>query len=90
MTTADIPRVRVRDPKTGHVLLEGYYFEFPEWNRCPVVFDGETPQEVPLVRGIVTYNPGDWNMANEIRIVRVTPPHEIEVIEQKKPEDSIE
>lgn len=80
MTTADIPKVRVRDGK-GRVVCEGYYFEYPE--RTVGIYDGEPPQ-IPTVRGIVTYDQGDWNMANTPCILRVTPPHVIEVIEKEK------
>lgn len=80
LTTADIPKVRVRDNK-GRVICEGYYFEYPE-HMGPGIYDGEPPP-IPTVRGVVTYDQGDWNLANTPRILRVTPPHTFEVIESE-------
>jgi hypothetical protein len=80
LTTADIPKVRVRDNK-GRVVCEGYYFEYPE-HMGPGIYDGEPPP-IPTVRGVVTYDQGDWNMANTPRFLRVTLPHTFEVIESE-------
>lgn len=79
--TADIPKVRVRDSK-GRVVCEGCYFEYPEY-MGPGIYDGDPPP-IPTVRGVITYDQGDWNMPNMLRVLRVTPPHVIEVIEKEK------
>ena len=83
MTTADIPKVRIVD-KDGKAIAEGYYFEMPEWQGYPIKSEGAPEKEIPIVRGVVFYDPGDWGMENKLRVVRVTPPHRIEVIEKEK------
>ena len=83
MTTADIPRVRIIEPN-GHVYAEGFYFEMPESAPYPMVRPGEKPDPIPTLHCVVTYNPGDWGMANTPRIIIVTPPHRIEVIEEEQ------
>jgi len=84
MTTADIPKVRVRDEKGRIVISEGYYFEYPRY-MGPGLYDGEPPPPPPIVRGVMIYDQGDWNMANTPRFFLITPPHTIEVIESPAP-----
>ena len=79
MTTSDIPRARVVD-ESGKTRCEGYYFEMPERQAYPIN-DGE-PEKIPTVRCVVVCEPGDWGLRNSARILRVTPPHRIEVIEE--------
>ena len=84
MTTADIPKVRVRDAKGRIVIHEGYYFEYPEY-MGPGLYSGAPPPPPPTVRGVMTYDQGDWNLPNTPRFLRITPPHTIEVIENPDP-----
>lgn len=74
-----VPRVRLVDG-SGKELYRGYYFAYPEYQGYPIVADGEKPEEIPLVEGIVTYDPGDWGLSNTPRVLKVTPPHRIELI----------
>lgn len=82
MTTADIPKVRILDPK-GRVVREGYYFEYPAY-MGPGIYDGD-PKPIPTKRCVMTYDQGDWNMPNTPRFLEVTPPHTIEVIDPAAP-----
>lgn len=74
-----VPRVRLVDG-SGKELYRGYYFAYPEYQGYPIVADGEKPEEIPLVEGIVTYDPGDWGLSNTPRVLKVTPPHRLELI----------
>lgn len=82
MTTADIPKVRIFDPK-GRVVREGYYFEYPAY-MGPGICDGD-PKPIPTKRCVMTYDQGDWSMPNTPRFLEVTPPHTIEVIDPAAP-----
>ena len=85
MTTADIPKVRILDPK-GRVVREGYYFEYPAY-MGPGICDGD-PKPIPTKRCVMTYDQGDWSMPNTPRFLEVTPPHTIEVIDPAAPSAS--
>ena len=82
MTTADIQKVRILDPK-GRVVREGYYFEYPAY-MGPGIYDGD-PKPIPIRHCVMTYDQGDWNMPNTPRFLEVTPPHTIEVIDPAAP-----
>lgn len=73
---AGIPIVEVVD-ETGRVLYEGYYWSYPEYQGYPVIANGETPENIPLVEGIMTYDAGDWGLTNTPRFFKITPPHMI-------------
>ena len=67
-----IPKVKVLDPD-GRVLTTGWYFEFPE--RSSYAMDNiQDMRKIKLVRGIVSYDPGDWGMKNIPRMLRIDPP----------------
>lgn len=85
MTTADIPKVRILDPK-GRVVREGYYFEYPAY-MGPGICDGDT-KPIPTKRCVMTYDQGDWSMPNTPRFLEVTSPHTIEVIDPAAPSAS--
>lgn len=74
-----VPRVRLFDGN-GNAMYDGYYFAYPEYQGYPVVANGEKPEEIPLVEGIMTYDPGDWGLSNTPRFLKVTPPHRLELI----------
>ena len=74
-----VPRVRLVDG-SGKEIYRGYYFAYPEYQGYPIVAEGEKPEEIPLVEGIVTYDPGDWGLSNTPRVLKVTPPHRLELI----------
>ena len=76
-----VPRVRLVDG-SGKELYRGYHFAYPEYQGYPVVANGEKPEEIPLVEGIVTYDPGDWGLSNTPRFLKVTPPHRLELIQE--------
>lgn len=78
---AGVPRVRLFDGK-GNATYDGYYFAYPKYQGYPIR-DTDKPEDIPLVEGIMTYDPGDWGLANTPRFLKVTPPHHIELI----PED---
>lgn len=74
-----VPRVRLVDGD-GKELYRGYYFAYPEYQGYPIIANGENQKEIPLVEGIVTYDPGDWGLSNTPRVLKVTPPHRLELI----------
>ena len=80
MKLNEIPRVRILAPD-GTLRDEGYYFQMPERMGYPILSEGEKPKPIPVVHCVVTYTPGDWGMVNTIRIIRVTPPHKIKVVQ---------
>lgn len=73
-----VPMVRVVDGD-GKIVLEGWYWRFPK-KMGGAWFEGKTGER-EYVEGVVKCNYGDWNMNNEFKLVAVTPPHRIEVIE---------
>ena len=80
MKLDQIPRVRIVAPD-GKLLDEGYYFQMPESMGYPIIADGEKPKPIPIAHCVVTYNPGDWGLPNTVRVIRVTPPHKIKVVQ---------
>jgi hypothetical protein len=78
MTTADIPKVLIRDTRTERIVGEGYYFEYEAYTPYPM-YDGDPPPPPPTVRCVVMAEPNDFGLAPNVRILRVTPPHEIVV-----------
>lgn len=80
MKLDEIPRVRIVAPD-GSLREEGYYFQMPESMGYPIICEGEKPREIPILHCVVTYTPGDWGMQNTLRVIRVTPPHKIIVVQ---------
>lgn len=68
------PQVQVVDG-SGKVLCEGYYFAMPE--RSGYALHDGAPDTVPLREGVMTYDQGDWGMANGPVLLWVKPPHRI-------------
>lgn len=65
---------------SGKELYRGYYFAYPKYQGYPIIENGEKPKEIPLVEGIVTYDTGDWGLSNTPRVLKVKPPHRLELI----------
>lgn len=80
MKLDQIPRVRILAPD-GTLHEEGYYFQMPEYMGYPIIAEGEKPKPIPTLHCVVTYTPGDWGLPNAIRIIRVTPPHKIKIVQ---------
>lgn len=80
MKLDEIPRVRIVAPD-GTLREEGYYFQMPESMGYPIICEGEKPREIPILHCVVTFTPGDWGMQNTLRVIRVTPPHKIKVVQ---------
>lgn len=78
-----IPRVRVIDPN-GRKVCEGWYIAYPERMGYPIVEPDEKPDEIPLVELVAVVEYGDWGLKNGLRLNCVTPPHRIEIIEDKE------
>lgn len=74
-----IPKVRVVD-EAGRICCEGYYIAYPERMGYPLIERGEKPDEIPLVELVAVVEYGDWGLNNQLRLMRVTPPHRIEII----------
>lgn len=75
-----IPRVRVLDEE-GNQIMSGYYMH--HINRClsPI---GDSLKEKDVDHIVLSDSFADWNMPQSVRLVKVTPPHTIEIIKDDK------
>lgn len=77
---AGIPRVRAVEPD-GSVSAEGWYFRHVKRQPFPVD-DRLNPEDVDEC--IVTDGSSDWNLEPPVRLLKITPPTRIEVIEEER------
>lgn len=73
---AGVPRVRVVD-EDGNVVLRGWYICHE--NRQPYALDDELkPEDVDHLVAFDEFV--DWGMDKRLKVIKITPPHRIEVI----------
>lgn len=82
MKLEEIPKVRVVAPD-GKTVLEGYYFEMPKYCPYPIADGEDGEDDPPTVQCVVACVYGDWGLPNTAKIYAITPPHMIEVIDNK-------
>ena len=82
-----IPMVRILDEDGKQVMQCGWYIHHQKVNYCGAFgLDLTDEQLAENTEHIVAIcHQGDWNMKNDLRFVRVTPPHRIEVIDPTGP-----
>lgn len=73
---AGVPRVRVLD-EDGNEVLRGWYIFHK--NRQPYALDDELkPEDVDHLVAFDEFV--DWGMGKRLKVIKITPPHRIEVI----------
>ena len=73
-----VPMVRVLD-EGGKEVMRGWYFKYPRYNNNP--WDRDSGKPCEMVEGILRCYEGDWGLENHFTLVRVMPPHTMEVVE---------
>lgn len=72
-----VPRVRLVDGD-GKEIYRGYYWAIPRTTYC---FKQDYDRHgCEIVEGIVVCDHGDWGLPNRPRLLKVTPPHRLELI----------
>lgn len=75
----DIPMVRVVD-ESGKEVMRGWYYRHVK--RQPAALDDEVREED--VQHLVMHDGlADWNMPRDIKATAITPPHRIEIIDDR-------
>lgn len=74
---AGVPQVRVLDEE-GREVLRGWYV-FHEKRQPCVMNDWLKPEDVEHLVAVDSF--ADWNMPRDLKLMRVSPPHRIEVID---------
>ena len=87
-----VPMVRILDENGKQCMQEGYYVHSEKVNYCGAFGDDLTDEQLAenTLHLVAITDQGDWNMKNTVRLIRVTPPHRIEVIGSTREEDLIQ
>ena len=72
-----IPKVKVVD-ENGKTLMTGYYV-YHEARQPAPIGDSLTDDEIQHL--VICDDSADWNMPKSLRVLRITPPERIEVLD---------
>ena len=72
-----VPEVRVLD-EDGKEVMRGYYYRHVKRQVAPLGADLLRPEDVEHC--VVHDGFADWNMPKPVKVVKITPPHRIEVL----------